>query len=439
MYPSLSDLLQDVFGIHVRLPIQTFGFFVAIAFLAAAYVLTKELMRREKLGWIKGVAEKYWVGKPPTVSDVLLHAFIGFVLGYKLVGAIWQWDTFVDQPQAYLLSGAGSMPSGILLALLFGFFRYRNKKKQQLAKPILREEMIMPHQRVGDFTVIAAIGGLIGAKIFDSLENWHSYMQDPLHSFFSFSGLTFYGGLIVAGVGIAWYAHKKGINLWHLADAFSPAMMLAYGLGRIGCHMAGDGDWGIYNSAYLNDGHGRVVPAPPGGFQQALHQYQDFFLPNYGSFAQVPHAYFLKPHWLSFLPDWLFAFTYPHNINNEGIPIPGCEGLHCAMLPVPVFPTPLYEITACLILFGILWYLRKRIFRPGLLTAIYLIMNGVERFLVELIRVNTKYDILGIHPTQAEIISLLLIIAGIFLIGYVNRKHPPLPIGPKAQPAAVRP
>lgn len=114
------------------------------------------------------------------------------------------------------------------------------------------------------------------------------------------------------------------------------------------------------------------------------------------------------------------------------MPIPGCTGLHCAMLPVPVFPTPLYEITTCLILFGVLWYLRKRIFRPGLLTAIYLIMNGTERFLIELIRVNTKYDILGIRPTQAELISLLLIMAGVVLIGYVHRKHRPLqaiPVG----------
>ena len=432
MYPSLSDLLQDVFGIHVRLPIQTFGFFVAIAFLAAAYVLTIELKRREKSGWLKGIQEKYWVGKPPTVSDIVFHALIGFLLGFKFVGALFQWDAFVDQPQTYILSGAGSLPAGIILALLLAYSRYRSKKKHQLEKPVLREELVMPHQRVGDFTVIAAVGGLIGAKIFDSLENWHSYMQDPLHSFLSFSGLTFYGGLFVAGLGIAWYARKKQINIWQLADAFAPAMMLAYGLGRIGCHMAGDGDWGIYNSAYLNDGHGGVIPTPPGGFQQALHQYQDFFLLNYGSFDRVPHAYFLKPHWLSFLPDWLFAFTYPHNINNEGVPIPGCTGLHCAMLPVPVFPTPLYEITVCLILFGVLWYLRKRIFRPGLLTAIYLIMNGTERFLIELIRVNTKYDILGIHPTQAELISLLLIMAGVVLIGYVHHKHRPLqaiPVG----------
>jgi prolipoprotein diacylglyceryltransferase len=61
-------------------------------------------------------------------------------------------------------------------------------------------------------------------------------------------------------------------------------------------------------------------------------------------------------------------------------------------------------------------------------------MNGVERFLIELIRVNTKYSFFGIHPTQAEIISLLLIIAGIVLIIFVRKKHPALPVTPVKVP-----
>jgi prolipoprotein diacylglyceryltransferase len=79
----------------------------------------------------------------------------------------------------------------------------------------------------------------------------------------------------------------------------------------------------------------------------------------------------------------------------------------------------------CLILFAILWSIRKKIRIPGMLFGIYLIMNGVERFFIELIRVNTKYSIFGIHPTQAEIISLLLVLAGIGLILFVRKKHPP--------------
>src|SRR5699024_8836342 len=225
-----------------------------------------------------------------------------------------------------------------------------------------------------------------------------------------------------------WYAKKKWINHWQLLDSFAPALMLAYGVGRMGCMMAGDGGWGIYNSAYANDGHGGTVRAAAGQFQQTVHQYKDFFLRDYGNLSNVHHAFFVKPVFLSFLPDWFFAFNFSHNVISFGIPIPGCVGEHCAMLPTPVFPTPLYEIIACLILFVILWSVRKKIKIPGMLFGIYLIFNGIERFFIELIRVNTKYDIIGIHPTQAEIISSLLVIAGIILIYYVKRKNPPLSV-----------
>jgi prolipoprotein diacylglyceryltransferase len=67
----------------------------------------------------------------------------------------------------------------------------------------------------------------------------------------------------------------------------------------------------------------------------------------------------------------------------------------------------------CLVLFGVLWYFRKKIHVPGRVFALYLILNGVERFFIEKIRVNTKYDILGFHPTQAELISSLMVLTGI--------------------------
>lgn len=378
MYPTISDLLKDLFGINLALPIQTFGFFVAIAFLICAYVLTRELRRREKMGWLEPREEEHWVGKPASASEILLNAALGFILGFKIVAAIFNWRQFSADPQDFLLSMQGSAWGGIILAAVLAYLRYAEKKKQQLPSPKKEKIKVWPHQRVGDFVVLAAIGGLVGAKLFDGFENWKSYMADPWGSFLSFSGLTYYGGLIVAGILVLWYAAKKHINTWHLLDSFAPTMMLAYGLGRIGCHMAGDGDWGIVN---------------------------------------------LHPKPFSWLPDWLWSYTYPHNVNNAGIPIPGCYGPHCHQLAQGVYPTPMYELIACLILFFVLWRIRKKILIPGLLFGIYLVMNGVERFLIELIRVNNKYDIFGIHPTQAEIISLLLVIAGFVLIRYLRKKH----------------
>jgi prolipoprotein diacylglyceryltransferase len=95
---------------------------------------------------------------------------------------------------------------------------------------------------------------------------------------------------------------------------------------------------------------------------------------------------------------------------------------YCAYLPLPVFPTPLYEIVGCLLLFALIWSVRKRFSVPGTLFAFYLILNGIERFLIEHIRVNTKYQSLPFKPTQAEIISLLLIIGGAVLWIMLQRR-----------------
>ncbi len=426
MYPSISDLIRDLFGFHIPLPIQTFGFFVVIAFVGGAYALSRELRRREDAGWMPPMEERHWVGRPASSNELIWNFLLGFILGYKLLFAVLHWNAFSANPQQTLLSREGNILGGLVLGALLAYSRYRSKKKQQLREPHQEAVQVWPHQRIGDIVMLAVAGGLVGAKIFDGLENWNAYMADPLGSFFSFSGLTYYGGLIVAAVAIIVYARNKQINGWHLVDSAAPALMLAYGLGRLGCQMAGDGDWGIFNSAYVNDGQGGVMPAGGTGFADALRQYGGYFTAHYGSPAQVPHAGFLRPDWLSFLPNWCFAFTYPHNVNAEGVPIPGCSGAHCAMLPLPVFPTPLYEIIMCLLLFVLLWAIRKKIRVPGLLFGIYLILNGLERFSIELIRVNTRYSIFGIHPTQAEIISSLLVLSGIALILYVRKAHPPL-------------
>jgi prolipoprotein diacylglyceryltransferase len=81
----------------------------------------------------------------------------------------------------------------------------------------------------------------------------------------------------------------------------------------------------------------------------------------------------------------------------------------------PVLPTPFYETLACTALFLVLWGLRKRIRIPGQLFGLYLVLNGIERFAIEQVRVNSTYDILGFHPTQAELIAVGLILAGSLL------------------------
>ncbi|OYZ47714.1 MAG: hypothetical protein B7Y15_13560 [Bacteroidetes bacterium 24-39-8] len=99
----------------------------------------------------------------------------------------------------------------------------------------------------------------------------------------------------------------------------------------------------------------------------------------------------------------------------EGVPIPGCVGPYCNQLVSAVYPTALYEVILCSLIFVVLWSIRKKIKIPGQLFGIYLMFNGMERFLIESIRVNTKYESLPFQPTQAQLISLLLLIVGLLL------------------------
>ncbi|MEI3798479.1 MULTISPECIES: prolipoprotein diacylglyceryl transferase family protein [Chitinophaga] len=426
MYPNLYYAFRDLLGLEIPFLkiFQTFGFFVAIAFLAGAYILTRELKRYEALGLLKGVPEKVVTGLPASQGELIGNAVVGFIIGYKILGIFFQWDTASQDLQSFVFSGQGSFFAGILVAAAMAGYKYYTKKKQALPKPKEETVLVMPHHRVPDIIVMAAIAGLLGAKIFHNLENWNDFVQDPIGALLSFSGLTFYGGLIVAAIVIISYARKKQFNIRALIDSAAPALMLAYAIGRMGCHFSGDGDWGIYNSAYAVDTNtGHTVKMAPAAFQDMVQKNAGFFQQQYATVEKIPHAAFEKPAALGFLPDWLFAYGYPHNVIKEGVQIAGCDGPYCKVLPIAVYPTPLYEIIVCLALFGVLWAIRKRIKIPGVIFGIYLILNGVERFFIEKIRVDTRYDIFGFHPTQAEIISTLLVIGGIILIGIYRKNN----------------
>lgn len=225
---------------------------------------------------------------------------------------------------------------------------------------------VSPAHMVGTVVMIAVIGGIAGAKLFHILENLDEFFYNPGAMIFSKGGLTFYGGLIVAAIGIMWYVRRTGIHLPTFADVVLPTVLLAYGIGRIGCHLAGDGDWGI--QSYLAD----------------------------------------KP---SFLPAWLWAESYPNNILNEILPGDG------------VYPTSLYEFAMAAVLFTGIWLMRRHPYRRGWLTFVTVVCFGVERLLIEQIRVNNTGEILGITVTQAELISVGMIILGLTGIAFTMRRR----------------
>jgi len=421
MYPNLYFFFKQVFGVDwqgLKL-VNTFGLMVAFAFVAAAFVLTSELRRREAMGWLRYSEMQIEVGKGADLSEVLWNAFFGFLLGWKFLGFLINRDEASADPQAFMLSGQGSLPLGILMAGIFAGYKWYTGNKTKLAKTEKRSIRIWPHERVGDMIIMAALFGFGGAKIFHNLENWDDLVADPIGSLLSFSGLTFYGGLICAGAAIIWYARKHRINLWHLTDSFGPALILAYAVGRIGCQVAGDGDWGILNSAYISTPEGKAVLAEGNAFKESVTQNIAYYQQEYSgikeikSFDDVMQASFKAPGWM---PDWMVAYTYPNNVLSDGVPLPNCEGQWCRRLPNPVFPTPFYETLMGLVIFGILWGIRKKLLAPGMLFGIYLAFNGLERFLIEKIRVNTTYKLGFWNPTQAEIIALVLIALGVSIV-----------------------
>ncbi len=420
MYPNLYYLFKDLFGISLPFlkVFNTFGTVVAISFLVCAWMLTKELKRKEAKGLLTYKEVTITVGQPASIVEIIINFIFGFIFGYKFIGLFLTTGASADPP-GYIFSSAGNIPAGIVLGSLMAFLKWRSKNKLKLTKPETRIIKIWPSDRVGDLVLIAAVAGFAGAKIFDNLENWNRFIQDPIGNLFSRSGLTFYGGLIVAAVSIYYYLRNNNIPFIHVADAIAPGLMFAYGWGRVGCQVAGDGDWGIINSAYISDSDGHVLSATPQQFYGKLLQYNNIYEEHIAATGQVQHATVKA---FAGLPDWLFAFTYTHNVNREGIPLAHCNwDDYCTYLPLPVFPTPFYEIVMCLLLCLLLWRIRKKFHLAGRMFAVYLFVNGVERFLIEKIRVNTKYNIFGYHPTQAELISFALIIAGIVLYWYAPK------------------
>ncbi|MBI1286070.1 MAG: diacylglyceryl transferase [Flavobacteriales bacterium] len=375
MYPTLYDLVLDLTGIPIppfKL-VQSFGMMVAIAFMAASMNLAAELRRKEREGLIPSIKRLTWVGKRSTLSEKVVSGIIGFLIGYKLLGIVLDFQTVIGNPQAFILSYEGSLLGGIIGAAVSVGVRLYDDSKITLPEPQQVEMTVHPKDHVSTITILAAVFGILGAKVFHNLENWDDLMADPMNALVSFSGLSFLGGFICATAAIWYYAKKNNIPIIHLTDATLPGLMLAYGIGRLGCQLAGDGDWGIPNDAP-------------------------------------------KPDWMSWLPDWLWAYNYPNNVLGIDLKTDFAQ-MGYTSLTGYAYPTPLYETMMALLIFSFLWFMRKRWKVPGQLAVWYLLLSGIERLLIEQIRINNEYHILGHGITQAEIISSVMILLG--LIGII--------------------
>ncbi|MCK5535823.1 MAG: prolipoprotein diacylglyceryl transferase, partial [Bacteroidales bacterium] len=116
MYPTLTDFLKDIFGVNIPLPIQSYGFMVAMAFLLGALILVLELKRKEKLGQLLAIKKEVIIGEAPKVKDIIISAIVGFFIGFKLFEAFTNYSDFVAQPQEFILSWRGNYWGGFLFA-----------------------------------------------------------------------------------------------------------------------------------------------------------------------------------------------------------------------------------------------------------------------------------------------------------------------------------
>jgi len=371
MYPDLSYLFHDIFGSSYdnwTSIFKTFGLLLALAFLASAYVLKLEMIRKEKEGLLKAMLIVVKDKKESFIMPLIINLIMGFVIGYKLFYIFYNFEVFRLNPAGSIFSTKGNFLGGVLIGLVYFAYTYWDLKNNNNSTD-KSKTVIHPYERTGDITILAAVSGLLGARLFSVLENLDSFFQDPIGQLFSGSGLTIYGGIILAFLTLYFYVKKKGIDPIHMMDMGALALIMGYAVGRLGCQFSGDGDWGIVNEL-------------------------------------------AKPSWF-ILPDWLWSYNYPHNVAQQGIIIEGCKAEYCQELIPRVFPTPLYESIASFLIFFFLWSIRKRVKIAGMIFFLYLIFQGIERFLVETIRVNPRYDLFGFDWSQAQYISIAISIIGV--------------------------
>jgi phosphatidylglycerol:prolipoprotein diacylglycerol transferase len=424
MYPTLYHAVQDLFGIGLGglKFLNSFGFFVALAFLVAGWTLSLELARKTASGLLTNTTRTVTEGAPARPLDMVLNGLVGFIVGWKGSYLLLNWAEATAAPPLFLLSGKGYFVPGLLVGAGFAWWVWRDAQKQRLAEPRQRTITISPSAHVGNITMTAALWGFIGAKLFHWIETPSDFLRFIQHPSGDgiISGLTMYGGLIVAGFMVVRYFRNNGLTVLPSMDAAAPGLMLAYAIGRIGCQVSGDGDWGIVNSAYITNPNGTVATATMVEVQATIDRNAMFYGHHFGTTEAVPMKAVTAP---SFLPEWTVAYAYPHNVNSVGTDLDGCAntfwGDHCAVLPLPVFPTPLYEVIVCGLFGLLLWALRKRFTIPGALFCVYLLLNGFERFWIEKIRVNEPF--LG-PITQAEVISTLLFLLGLSGLYWLKRR-----------------
>ena len=227
---------------------------------------------------------------------------------------------------------------------------------------------------------ITGLAGLAGSRLYHLLESPREFFADPWPQLFSTMGFAFVGAIIGGFLALILLAKRFRMSPLLMLDVAAPAAALGYGIGRIGCLLSGDGDYGKATNLPWGMAFPPVEPGSPIlGFIRIDRGAID---PSYGSTV-------------------------------GGAPADAIVRVH---------PTPIYEFLVALVIFWILWRLGERVLKSrgpnGMVFAAYLILTGLARFLVEFIRINPR-SFLGL--TNAQAAGLVSIIGGAALLLYCRK------------------
>lgn len=115
------------------------------------------------------------------------------------------------------------------------------------------------------YAVTAGLSGVLGARIWYLFENYNSIKHDFWSAAFSSAGFTFYGGFIFSTIILIVMSRRDKLPLSNFADSLGPSLTIGYGIGRLGCQLSGDGDYGIVTQSILGMSFSSgVIPTPPG-------------------------------------------------------------------------------------------------------------------------------------------------------------------------------
>jgi phosphatidylglycerol:prolipoprotein diacylglycerol transferase len=212
--------------------------------------------------------------------------------------------------------------------------------------------------------IAAAVMGLVGSRLYAILDDLPTYLADPKTMIFSGSGFVFYGGMIGGLLGAYLVSRWYRIGFAATIDMCAPALAIGQAIGRMGCQLAGDGDWGLVSNVPWAMAYPRAIV---GWNSQTVLKLDDHY--------QLVSGFF-----------------------------PG----------VRVHPAPVYETILYLGVFVILWSMRKTSYPPGRIMYWYLLLGGAARFIVEFWRINPRVFYMF---SEAQLIAFaMMILGGVALI-----------------------